>query len=292
MAKKSQALALYDEELAKLAQETADQEANTGGSSWISFKGGQLKIGDARMPDDRMAVVIVDHIFENAFYTTDYDPENRSVPGCYAFGKDEKEMTLHEESPEPQGDEENQCKGCPQNQWGSAPKGRGKACRNMRRIAMVQAGTIDGDGNFEPFDEETLRSQELIYARIPPTAITGFATYVKSLNTNLKKPPLGVVTQLSCEPSDDTMIAINTQLIDPVDNSWIPHLMELRKAAQQVLFKAYEKQDDNGGGGQRSKGAKQQVKGKPAARQQAGRQQPAARQVQPKKPPQRSGSRF
>src|SRR5690606_31878069 len=87
---KTTALATYDEELAKLAEEAASQEANTGGGQFFSTRGGVLSLNGAPIPNNEMAVIILDGILVNTYYQGGFDPDSPSSPICYAFGRDEK----------------------------------------------------------------------------------------------------------------------------------------------------------------------------------------------------------
>jgi hypothetical protein len=46
------------------------------------------------------------------------------------------------------------CKTCEHNQWGSADKGRGKACQNRRRLTMIPAGVFMPKRGSRDFDLE------------------------------------------------------------------------------------------------------------------------------------------
>lgn len=244
MAKKNQqttALAVYDEELAALAEQAAGQEANTGGGQTFSFKNGKLTLGDMHFENDEVPLIILDSVLENVYYTKGFDPDNLSSPDCYAFGRDEKTMAPHEEAEDPQSDA---CASCDWNKFGSAAVGRGKACRNRRRLACLIAGTFDAQGNFEAFGADELQRQPIVFANIPPTAITGFGTYVKSIAATHKLPPLGVVTHLKVEPDDKTMIAVSFSLVQPADRELFPTTKRRREEALPLLERAYPKNSE------------------------------------------------
>lgn len=69
------------------------------------------------------------------------------------------------------------CAACPKNQWGSDPKGgKGKACKNMIRVYMLQEGSVFP-----------------VLLALPPTSIGGWKQYIQRL-TNKLLPYYGVVT--------------------------------------------------------------------------------------------------
>jgi hypothetical protein len=86
-------------------------------------------------------IIVVDMLKEvsREYYASDYDPEGKaSLPDCWsADGR-----TPDAKAPNRQG---SGCATCPQNIDGSGTKGRGKACRFKRRIAVLVEGDPSGD---------------------------------------------------------------------------------------------------------------------------------------------------
>lgn len=243
MAKKpkveSTALATWDEELAALAQEAADQEAGTGGGKFFSLRGGILSFDKNPVPNNEIPVVIVDSIIENVFYQSEFDPDNVSSPDCYAFGRDEKSMVPHEQAPAKQ-DEGSGCATCPQNQWGTANKGRGKACRNRRRLALIPAGSME-DGVFTAFENpDDFLKQPLAFLNLPPTAITAYGSYVKQLLGVLKRPPMGVFTLIKLEPDPKTQVKVSFETLGSAPPEIIQILKDRRDEARQSIDKPYQ----------------------------------------------------
>ena len=95
-----------------------------------------------------MGVVILDSILENIHYDGEYDSDNVQGPDCFAFGRSDEEMAPHEAVITAGTQVHDNCVDCPSNEWGSAEKGKGKDCRNTRRIAMILAGKFDKSGEF------------------------------------------------------------------------------------------------------------------------------------------------
>ena len=86
-------------------------------------------------------VIVVDMLKEvsREYYSSDYDPDGKaSLPDCWsADGR-----TPDAKAPNRQG---SGCATCPMNIDGSGNKGRGKACRFKRRIAVLVEGDPSGD---------------------------------------------------------------------------------------------------------------------------------------------------
>ena len=85
MTKKKNEVMKWDDELAKMAQVAADMEETVTGQ-FFSLKGGILSWNDAPVPNNEMAVIILDSILENVFYEGAYDPEN--IQGPFGFPLD------------------------------------------------------------------------------------------------------------------------------------------------------------------------------------------------------------
>lgn len=236
------ALANWEEELAKQAEAAAEQEASTGGGQFFSLRGGTLSLNDAPLPNNEVAVVIVDSILENAYYDSDYDPDNPSGPTCYAFGRDEDEM-----GPDPANVEKPQselCSECPMNEWGSADRGRGKACRNRRRLALVPAGDFDRDGGFEPYeDPEHFLKAEVAYLALPPTSLNSFGSYVKQLAGALRRPPHAVFTRVAVVQDAKSQFKVTFENLGLVPNELIPPLMQRNEEVKSLIEFPYPKQE-------------------------------------------------
>ncbi len=227
--KTSTALVKWDEELAKQAQIATQTEAGVGGGSFLGTAQGILKYQGAEVPNNELNVVVVDHILENALYEGAYDPDNPQPPVCFAFGRTEEEMAPHPDSAKPQGDAEGKCAGCQWNVWGSADVGRGKACKNIRRLELITEG-----------DLEDIPGAEVAFLKLPVTSVKAWAGYVRQLATNYQRPPLGVVTTIKEIPDAKSQFKIVTSLAGVIeDGEVIGQLLEKQKANEEALFQPY-----------------------------------------------------
>lgn len=169
------ALVEWDKELAEAAAMDSKAAEPTGGK-FLSIKGGQLSFNGEDIEDNKMKVVIMDFCYENAFYEDKFDPENPASPTCFAFNRDEGELSPREAASKPVNDT---CAGCPNNEYGSADTGRGKACKNQIRLALIPAS--------DSADE--IEKSEVAYLRIPPTSKKSWDEY---FNKYCAKHPGGV----------------------------------------------------------------------------------------------------
>ena len=184
------AVANWEERLGQMAKQSVATEASTTTGSWISTKSGVLSYGGNAFAGNKMDAVIVDAVLENAYFAERFDADKPASPVCFAFGRGEEgeEMHPHEKSTNPQ---HPTCKGCPQNEFKSADNGKGKACKNIRRLALLPA---------KPLEADALQKAEVAYLKVPVTSVKGWATYVRTLDALRRKPPVGVVTQVACVP--------------------------------------------------------------------------------------------
>lgn len=239
MAKKptTTAIANYDEELAKLAGASATLTETGGGGRFFSTRAGVLQYDDAPLPGNQMCVIIGAWCLENVYYEDAFDPDNRTPPTCFAFCKnpDEKDEMAPPEIVDKEDvftRQSDQCEGCPQNEWGSAAKGRGKACSNRRRLALIPAGTyrpVGRGGGFELDiidDAEHFRTAEEAYLKVPVMSGKGFDAYVRDVADQLKRPLFAVYTRVFLTPDPKSQFKVNFELIEPVDNELIPTLLE------------------------------------------------------------------
>lgn len=192
MASKSTAVARAKIQLpANVAQQLAAEAASI--SSRIgSPSGDRIKITQKktfRLPSGEenagpIHAVIVDFVSANYYYEGAFDPNDITPPLCAAIGPEPTTLVAFDDSTEKQCDT---CAACPQNQFGSA--GRGKACQNSRLLVLLAP-----DANADtPF----------MTMKVSPTALKSFDGYVSSIVRSFQAPPIAVVTEISLDPNLD-----------------------------------------------------------------------------------------
>lgn len=178
----------WKEKLGKYAEQAQAASKHSAEWAFIRTSGGRFTYQDEKMPDT-IQVVIAGVSRSNEHYAGDYDPDALEPPVCFAVGYDDKTLA-------PPADLENKvsevCKGCPNNEFGSASRGRGKACRNQIRLAVLPVGN--------ELNLETLEKEDGAIVRIPPTSLAHFTKYVKGLEA-LGHFPQTVVTALTIAPT-------------------------------------------------------------------------------------------
>ena len=233
----------YDERLAKMAQGVASREANSVGGEFFTLSGGILKFGGNPVPGNQAGVVILDHIFENVYYSGKYDPNSPSAPMCYAFAVEENDLAPHPNVVQAGLSQHETCHGCPMNEWGTADLGRGKACRNTRCLALLQAGSFDQGGCGNIFDltsdPEALSKAQVGFLKLPVTSVKPFAGYVQQLATSLKRPPVGVVSRVKVVPDAKTQFRVQIDAIMPVPSELIGVVLAKMEEVQAALRTPY-----------------------------------------------------
>jgi hypothetical protein len=189
-------IATYDEELAKYAQAATAQERPKAGS--ISLKNGQITYGGQPVPNNKLACVVLASAWENAYYSKPYDPMNIVTPDCYALGRAEGDeeivMVPAANAKNRQGSADGLCKGCPKMEWKSdpTPGRKGKACKEKRRLVVIPVSALNS--------EEELGNAEVALITIPVMSVANWAAYVSKVGTSLKRPPWGVITEITTQP--------------------------------------------------------------------------------------------
>jgi hypothetical protein len=226
VAEQTKEIANYDEMLAAMAKKATAIEKPT--TSNIGTRAGILTLNGTPVPDNKLNVIVMASTHANLYYEGVYDEKNPTNPVCYAYSEDGENMAPHPKSSKPQ---HTDCASCPWNAWESDPKGgRGKACKNTRRLALIPADTT----------VEDLKTAEIATMQLPVTSVKIWAQYVNKLSTLFARPPLGVYTTIGSVPDRDTTFKL-TFLNGPlVDVSMIMPLVQKAEVVQEQLERVYE----------------------------------------------------
>lgn len=231
----------WEDKLAQAAEEAAKSEEGSGGGTFFSVKSGVLSYGDAPIPGNQMAVIILDTIFENVFYDGAYDPDTPQGPLCFSFGRVQDDMVPHTIVTDAGTEQHNECRGCPMNEFGSADTGKGKACRNTRRLALIPAGKFGRDGSFEIFDEqEHFESAQIAFMKLPVTSVKGYATFVKQVADALKRPPFGIITKIKVVPDVKTQFKVVFEPIENVPDELMEVIFARNTEAKSIIDFPYQ----------------------------------------------------
>ena len=238
----------FDEAFAAMAQQYAGTER--GGGDFLSTKGGVLTFDGEALPGNQMCVIMLDIVRERTYYTTKYssDSEQNLPPVCYAFGRTDDEMAPHESMQAdldyftPQNDV---CQTCAHNEWGSADTGRGKACSERRRMAILPAGYYtpkkgSRDFDLHMFDEaDHYKTADIAFLKLPVTSVKDYARYVTQLSASHRRPPLGVITRVYLEPDAKTQFRVKFEMLELLPDDLFATIMERHEEAKASIVFGY-----------------------------------------------------
>lgn len=154
----------WQQQLAVHAKEGKSPKEKALTGDYISAKNGKFMLGNVKLGTELDCVVIAFN-FEKVYYDADYVEGEAQSPACAALSYDEDEMNISEGSPNRQCDN---CDDCWANEWESAKVGKGKACSDRRRLALVVAGKDD--------------KMELKILNIPPTSLKNWKGYINEID--------------------------------------------------------------------------------------------------------------
>jgi hypothetical protein len=206
----------FDEMMKAKARMYKETVASVSQGQFISFKGGVLSVDGSPIKDNKLPVVVVDFMLENNFYAGKYNPNNTKPPSCYAIGRKADEMVPHEESADPQAAS---CAECPHNEWGSAEEGRGKACKNGARVALMSADGLNA---------KIVPQSEVRFAKVPVTSMRPFAAFVKNSGEVLGKLPFQLITELAVVPDPKNQFSVQWNLQEEIKDKALQHALYTR----------------------------------------------------------------
>lgn len=248
-------LTRYDAVYAQAAEASSKQLRGESAGTFLSIKGGVLRAGEDEMPGNQLACIIVDSAIENKFFDTRYVEGVSLPPKCYATSLEPDGMFPHVDMQkdltyfQPQHVEAGRvmgCEGCPMNEWGSADTGRGKACSNRYKLAMLPAGMYEknkqnGQWELSLFDDpEHYAKADQAMLSLPVTSGKAWGEYVRTLMSGHRRPPFGAVTRIYITSDPKTQFKVNFELIELLDDSLAGAVIERHKLARQTILQGYD----------------------------------------------------
>lgn len=228
----------------------AEEEPVGGASNWLSTKGGILSFNGARVPGNQLACVVVGSVKERAYFDGRYSAREAAPPVCFALGRPNEDTSPHPNTEKrgfnPQSET---CATCPQNEWGSSDTGRGKACKDVRRLALLQAGTfVKGKRGYEIelfTSFKHFRKAPLALLKVPVTSVKEWAEYVQATASAVGRPPHMVTTHIELAPDESTTFKFRFSLIEPLEDELYPIIKERVEEASAMLLEPYTQRNDN-----------------------------------------------
>jgi len=199
-AKTGTAIVPWKQAMAEAAKAQVTVEKTTASFQSIGTRNGILSVDDTPIKGNEIRVVVVMSAHENQLYPGRYNPDIKQIPSCFAFSEPEgpeDDMRPHEDSSDPQNAD---CASCPMNEMGTADTGRGKACKNIRRLAVITEDALE--------DPAALEEAEVRLLKVPVTSVKNWSKYVHRLSEEMQTPAWGVVTTISIAPDAKTQFKI------------------------------------------------------------------------------------
>lgn len=163
------------------------------GLPFISLKGGTMKLRDQVLPNNAFVGIVLAERYEKTYYSKVFNPNDVVSPDCFALGSDENDLKPHENVASPKSE---RCQGCSFNQFETAMNGRGKACRDQIRVAILMVNECrDFDNPHVIDDPEFYNTANIVYLRVPPTSLKNYKAFRNSL-INAKVTPHVIYTKI------------------------------------------------------------------------------------------------
>lgn len=224
----------WEEQLARDSQIAVAAEQGVGVGSFIQTRGGRMQFAGQPVKDNKLRCVVVDHLAVNAYYATKFNPNEPASPICYAFGHVQADGTMPVMAPHERAQDKQSptCGECRWNAFKTDDRGKGKACKNIRRLALVHADTL--------VSLDALKKTQLTYINVPVTSVGGWANYVRSLGAVSKRPPYAVVTEIEQVADDKVQWRLLFNLVKEIDDKKVLQaLHELHVKAEKDIAQPY-----------------------------------------------------
>jgi len=218
------------QELERQLMEQAEQEAEktqSGGGQYLSIKGKSFVFQGADLGEE-LEVVIIDWTNEKAYFDVPYNADDPSAPACWALG-DVKPQDLIPSDVSVKKQSED-CGSCWANAWGSSENGRGKACRDARRLALISSAQLD----------DPLEDIEVVFLRTPPTSCRNFDKFANGVRKVLKRPTHGIISTIRFDEEADYEMLLFAAA-EPIANpEHLQKVLTLREQVHEDLRQDYD----------------------------------------------------
>jgi hypothetical protein len=223
----------WEQEMREAAKNVAKTERTSVGR--INIQSGVMTYMDNALPDNTLDAIVVAFGWEHVYYEGRYKQGVVVPPNCFGLGLPTEEgepptMLPHDAVKWPV---HSNCAECPNFEWGSDPDGgRGKACKEKRRLALIPYSG----------DVVDLVNSEMAVLTVPVTSVKNWGNYVNKLAATVQRPPWGVVTRIKVVPDSRTQFKVTFDTVD--DLGLGPDALSAVHSriamAEQVIMTPYE----------------------------------------------------
>lgn len=216
-------VALFEDQLAAMASESVKAEKTGLQTAFLSTKGGVLTYRGDVITSNKLPCVILSAPVERLYYDSRYDPTKIVGPKCFAIASVATGMGPSAASESKQSDN---CESCAMNQWGSAANGgKGKACRETRRLLLIPADSLTSAA--------AVAVAEVAALRPPVTSLKNYSSYVQTIAATLRRPPLAVITEISVVSDPKTQFKVVFNMVKAIEDPEIIQAL-IKRAAEET----------------------------------------------------------
>lgn len=208
--------------LAQYAQETQQTEVSSG--SFFSTRAGVLAFNKQPIPNNTMDVVVLRSMFERIYYPEKFNADKVQSPLCFSFSHSGKDLVPHADATEPQCAT---CATCKHEAWGSGDNQKGKACKEIRRLACLPASALKSP--------EEVAGGLVGYLRVPVMSVKFWTAYAQRVATG-GVPPFAVVTRIKLVPDPKSQFVIQFEPVRQVAEAPILEALFARHEAEASLI--------------------------------------------------------
>ena len=203
------------------------RKAERSTASFFSIKAAQLSFQGQAIKDNKMQVVVLESIHERTWYPQKFGTGENTSPSCYALSPDGKDMVPHADAAKPQSPV---CETCQWNKWGSSDNGKGKACREGRRLSLMSAADLT--------NPDKVVSGNVGYLRIPVTSVRGFGNYVQGVVSGTELPLFCHITRVSVVPDAKTQVKVLFERARGIEDDSVLEAVLTRASAEteNIMF--------------------------------------------------------
>jgi hypothetical protein len=217
-APKTAIMSIQEQIAQQLARQNEAAQSLRSSGSFIGFKNAQLKVDGIAIPANQLDVRVLAALSERAWYSKDFDADAVQIPDCYALDDD----VPHDQAKNPQS---GSCAECPHNKWGSASRGKGKACRESARVIVIPANV-------------PLASAQMYTAKVPVTSlstVTSFTSRCGQANKLMGE----FVTKLSVTEDKKTFFKVHLVPVEVTADMDMAALLKAQNAAYELAMTPY-----------------------------------------------------
>lgn len=167
-------------------RQSQDSIVGSGTGNFISTKGMRLTYRGNTL-ETPLAVLVLAWAQDFAYFDSPYKEDDIKPPACAALArKSINDLTPLKDAPAIQS---KLCGDCPMNEFGSDPMGgRGKACANRYRVAILPANDTNHD---------------IAMVRVSPSGYAGFETFINRVEQKGAGPVTTWIHAMDFQPGSD-----------------------------------------------------------------------------------------